>query len=327
MEYEEFLQSVKENLEHRLGPSYTVTLRAIPKNNGIILDGLSICQKGEKVSPTIYLNDFYHEIKQGQTLEEICTSIYRLYLSNPGLPYLDSQILSSYEEIKDHIVYKLINTKANSILLSHLPHVSFHDMSMVCYLLMEQRSKGYVTALIHKDHLKTWEISQEELFSKAFSNTPRLLPPAIRPMSDVLKQLAQEALGEEYSEETLDSLLEAAEENRLEQSPVFPILYVLSNPAGVNGAACMAYPNVIKDFAAHLEQDIIILPSSIHEVLLVADSGNYDYEELSRLVTEINQTEVSKEDQLSNQIYRYSRDHDQITLVSHGPALDQTIIQ
>ena len=86
----------------------------------------------------------------------------------------------------------------------------------------------------------------------------------------------------------------------------------------------MLYPDEIKNFADRLGQDIIILPSSIHEVLLVADSGNYDFEDMSRLVKEINDTEVPPEDRLSNQIYRYSREDGRITIVSHGAALAET---
>ncbi len=321
MEYELFLQSVREDLGDRLGPDYTVTLRSIPKNNGIIWDGVSICRKEEEISPTIYLNEFYQEMKNGLSVSEICDSIYRLYLTNPGLPYLDSRVLSSYQEIKDHIVYKLVNTRANAAFLTHLPHWEFQDMSLICYLLMEQRVHGYVTALIHQDHLKSWGISQNELMRSALANTPRLLPPVIRPMSDVLKQLAREAMGDEYDETAVDSLLEAADEQRMERNPVFPTLYVLSNPAGVNGAACMLYPGEIRKFAAHLNQDLVILPSSIHEVLLVADSGNYDFDDMSRLVQNINETEVPPEDRLSNQIYRYSRKDDQIVIVSHGADL------
>ena len=89
----------------------------------------------------------------------------------------------------------------------------------------------------------------------------------------------------------------------------------------------MAYPDVIKNFADRLEQDLIILPSSIHEVLIVADSNTYNYEDMSRLVKDINDSEVPVEDRLSNQIYRYSREQNQITVVSHGPVLTGTVSQ
>lgn len=321
MDYELFLQLVKEGLEERLGEDYFVTLRAIPKNNGIVRDGISVCRKYDQVAPTIYLNAFFQEMENGRSFQEILTMIYQLYLENPGLPYLDSRVLASYQEIKDRIVYKLINTQANRAMLDYLPHMPFHDMSLVCYLLMEQREQGYVTALIHKDHVQTWKIREKDLFLAALENTPKLLPPRIQPMSDVLRQLAKEALGENYQEETLDALLEEADKQRTEKQPVFPTLYVLSNPVGVNGAACMTYPHVIRDFARQLNQDILILPSSIHEVLLVADCKDYNYEDMGLLVKDINDTEVSIEDRLSNQIYCYHRDTDQISMVSHAPAL------
>lgn len=324
MDYELFLQAVCEGLKNRLGDDYLITLRSIPKNNGVIRDGISVCRRDDQVAPTIYLNDFYQEMKDGRPIEEIFDSVYQLYLDNPGLPYLDSRVFSSYQEIKSRIVYKLINTQANQAMLDYLPHIPFHDMSMVCYLLMEQRDEGYVTALIHKDHVQAWKIQEKEIFLTALENTPKLLPPTIQPMSDVLKQLAKEALGENYREETLDALLEEADKQRMERQPVFPTIYVLSNPVGVNGAACMTYPHVIEDFSRQLNQDILILPSSIHEVLLVADSGNYDYEDMSLLVKDINDTEVSVEDRLSNQIYCYHRDTRQIRMVSHAPALSRT---
>lgn len=324
MNYESFLQTVKGDLEKRLGMDYQVALRAIPKNNGIIRDGVSICRKQEEIAPTIYLNDFFIRLEEGQPLPDVLDSIYHLYLSNPGLPYLDSSALSSYQEVKNRIVYKLINIQANLPLLKKLPYIPFHDMAMVCYLLMEQKEHGYMTALVHKEHLKTWRIREKELFTTAIQNTPLLLPPTLRPMSEMLKQLAQDVFGDSCQEESLEAMLEAAEEHRMQQNPMFPDLYVLTNSAGVNGAACMAYPHVIKNFADRLEQDLIILPSSIHEVLLVTDSGNYDYNELSCLVKDINDSEVPTEDQLSNQIYRYSREDDVITIVSHGPVLSGT---
>ena len=69
-----------------------------------------------------------------------------------------------------------------------------------------------------------------------------------------------------------------------------------------------------------MEKDLIILPSSIHEVLLLPDDGDISYAEMSRLVTHINRSEVPKEDRLSNQVYLYSRNTGDITMASAGPA-------
>ncbi len=113
--YEFFLQIVKDDLEKRLGDGYQLALRSIPKNNGIVRDGISISKAGETVAPTIYLNDFYQELLDGEPLSKICDRICQIYQENPSLPYLDSQAFISYERIHDRIVYKLINTDRKSV--------------------------------------------------------------------------------------------------------------------------------------------------------------------------------------------------------------------
>lgn len=320
MNYQTFIETIKSALEKQFGASYELTLRSIPKNNGIVLDGLSLHEKGGDTAPTIYLNEFYKQYQQGDSLADICGTIRSLYLNNSSLPFLDTQILSSLDEIREQIAFKLIHFQANSKFLQSLPHLPFHDMSIVFYLLMKQ-PHGYMTALIHNDHLKTWEITPAELWHIARENTPKLLPPQINPMGEVLKTMVHESFGSEYDEESILDLLDLMEQEKKELPSEFPNLFVLTNRASFNGAACMAYPGVIKNFADTMEQDIVILPSSIHEVLLFANSGNHDFEQMSHLVKEINDTEVPLEDRLSNQVYYYSRKLDKIQIMSHAPEL------
>ena len=84
-------------------------------------------------------------------------------------------------------------------------------------------------------------------------------------------------------------------------------LYVLTNSRGINGAACILYPRVLKEFAESLGEDLIILPSSIHEVLLTPSSVSLPPEELNEMVQAINQSDVPAEDRLSDHIYYFSR--------------------
>ena len=98
-------------------------------------------------------------------------------------------------------------------------------------------------------------------------------------------------------------------------------LYVLSNSNGLYGASCMVYQNVLKDFADHLQADLILLPSSVHEVLLTPNLEDSSYEDLSSMVTSINRQEVSPEEQLSNQVYLFSRKDGSLKVVSNAPEL------
>lgn len=87
-----------------------------------------------------------------------------------------------------------------------------------------------------------------------------------------------------------------------------PALHVLTNRRGIYGASCMLYRDIIKDFADQEEADVIILPSSIHEVLLFPDHLMFDHAFLCRTVQEINREDVPEEDVLSDRIYIFSRE-------------------
>lgn len=290
MVYERFLTAVKERMECALGPEYELSLRKIPKNNGLVLDGLCITQGDSGIAPAIYLNVCYQHFRAGVPLKDIVENLLYLYENNKTPPGLNLHSLASYQSVRSRIAYKLIHAKANRKFLKETPHICCLDLALVFYVCISEDGSDVVTTLINNEHLNIWNISPEDLREQAFANTPKLLPPTIKSMASLF----------EHSE--------AKEYN--ETAPFF----ILSNTSGVNGAGCMLYSGVIKNFADTMGQDVIILPSSIHEVLLLPDDGDISYKEMSRLVTHINETEVSLEDRLSNEVYLYSKDLDSICI-------------
>ena len=86
MEYETFLNEVKEQMEHALGKGYDLTLRRVPKNNGLMLDGLCIAKSGGHVAPAIYLNPCYLQHQAGRPLMWTMKSLRALRKSGPLLP-------------------------------------------------------------------------------------------------------------------------------------------------------------------------------------------------------------------------------------------------
>ena len=91
-------------------------------------------------------------------------------------------------------------------------------------------------------------------------------------------------------------------------------MYVLSNRARSNGAACMIYPYVLRMMGDILEEDFYILPSSIHEVILVPASAGISVAEMEKMVCEINETQVPEEEILGSHVYRYSRKNKTISM-------------
>ena len=109
-----------------------------------------------------------------------------------------------------------------------------------------------------------------------------------------------------------EELHKAAMEN---SEKIFPAKYykmndlvpfkVLTNEMGCLGAAALFYPNQMEKIAASLGGNYFVLPSSIHEVLILPDDGNLNYMELEQMVKEVNETTVDRKDQLSNNVYYY----------------------
>lgn len=82
-------------------------------------------------------------------------------------------------------------------------------------------------------------------------------------------------------------------------------MYVLSNKLKNYGAACIAYPYILDMLAGVLKENFYVLPSSVHEVIIVPESSQIRQSELERMVREINETQVPEEEILSNHAYFY----------------------
>jgi gamma-glutamylcysteine synthetase len=87
-------------------------------------------------------------------------------------------------------------------------------------------------------------------------------------------------------------------------------MFVATVPDKIHGAGVIAYPNFMEDAAQKMGGDFFVLPSSIHEVLLVKDNGQMTAKELENMVKEVNATQVEPADQLTDHVYHYdSQNH------------------
>lgn len=298
MIYETFLTTIHSMVQEKLDGKAEVSLRRILKNNGLLLDGLSISTPSSIFSPTVYLNSYYDEEEGGLPLPLIAEQILLLYEEEAELPTELAEQLKDFEKVRDRIAFKLINAKENEVLLSEIPHYPYLDLAVVFYIIVSENEEGQMTALIHDEHLNLWNVTKEKLSSLTEQNMETLLPCRITPIEDAILELEDE--------------LKPNVDNAF-----FPVnLYVLTNERGINGASCLLYRNVLKNFAEQVGDDLIILPSSIHEVLLTPAKQALSYDELNEMIFCINQSEVPGEDRLSDHYYLYSREQDCICLPS-----------
>lgn len=282
---------------------------SLPRNNGVTLDGLTLQGPGAHLAPTIYLNPYYQKLIRGSSLESIVEEILQLYQTTPPPASLTAESVINFEYLKDKIMFRMIHNASNQVLLSDVPHIPYLDLSIIFFLSLERTETGQVTAMIHNSHAAVG-MSLPKICGDWPGNTPREFPAEIQSMQELLQTMAGDT-----SQDACDpSLLELLLQSPSETIP----LYVLTNQTGLYGAACMIYQDILKDFAARLEKDLIVLPSSVHEVLLTPDSPDTSYEDLSNMVRTINTQEVPLEDQLSNQVYLYTRSDDRLRIVSNS---------
>lgn len=307
MNYNQFLEEVRAAVQERLGSDYEIRIHIITKNNGIVLDGLIIGKASKNIAPIIYLNSYYMHFTHGMSLQEILEDIISVYKENNDVVLGDMRELLDFSNVRDKVAFKLIQREKNKELLKDVPYFEFLDLAVVFYLILDEHRGGQMTALIHNSHIEPWGVEKEELYRLAMRNTPILLQSEIKTTKEIMCDILKGHLEELEMEEMVDDLLVFDSQK--------PPLYVLSNRKQLNGAGCILYDGCLKDFADSQNSDIVILPSSLHETILVPDDGNLDYGELQKTVGQINESEVPKEDVLSDRIYKYSRHECRISLV------------
>ena len=305
------LEAIKKEVQKWCPTTSQVEIQEIEKNNGVMKYGLMIQDKERNVSPLIYLESYLMEIEGGHPIEETAKSIYTIY-QNHRKP--DSDIateLLTADLVKDKIIYQLVSLERNKTALSNLPYrVIGEDLAVVFSVLLETDNQGMMTTKISKDCLKHWGMKEEELWNLANENTSKLLPVKLEPLVDVLLDLFQaqiEESGIELKEEEWKKLLDAHREAMDEKETLKLQMYVLSNRYKIGGATTILYPGVLMAAAEQLGEDLVILPSSIHEVILVRKEERMDYDAMAEMVKAINQKEVPKEDVLSDSVYLYCR--------------------
>ncbi len=291
MDYETFKARVKEHVKEKVEEGDKVTINHILKNNGMELDGLVIMERDSNMAPTIYINSYYDELRKGRSLDSIVDELFKIHRANKTGLKIDSELFNEYDNIKNSIVYKVINYEKNKKLLKGIPHKKILDLAVVYYCLIEQNEGNNATALIHNEHLATWKISQDIIHEDAVKNTPKILKSSLKPMSKILSDMTKDM-------DIPDEICDIKPERDM---------YVLTNRTRINGAACILYDSVLEKIADKLKADLYILPSSVHEVIILPKVNNYDKDILANMVREVNTDGVAMEEILSDNVYEYSR--------------------
>ncbi|MDE7282486.1 MAG: hypothetical protein K2N85_02695 [Lachnospiraceae bacterium] len=296
---EEFGNKICKALKESMGAGYDAAYKEVTKNNGVYLHAIMINKKGSNVSPAIYIDELYGDYEEGRSFGDIVYDILCVYQRNAREIRMDMEFFTHFERVKDRVLYKLIHKESNINLLTDVPYIEWNDLALVFYYSFEDERFGKATILIRNSHLNMWKISQSVLYENAKNNMLRLRPEEMLP----IKQIISEIL-------TQNSVAYTVSEHEPEVA-----MYVLSNRERLYGAAVLLYAESLKELAGKLNKNLIILPSSVHEVLLVPDDGLTEKDFFRQMVKEVNDNQVEPEERLSYNVYHYDRVLEKITIL------------
>lgn len=297
MDFKEFVENVIKNVTVSLGSRVKAEVRQVTKNNGVRLHGLILSQENASVSPTIYLDGFYGEYTRGKSMGDIVYEIVAIYENNKVAVDIDMDFFLDYQAVQGRIFLKVIHYEKNREMLKDVPFRRFLDLAVTCYYGYMSDFLGKGAIQIEIAHLDKWGISEEELFETARRNTMEKLGTEIMGMNEILTEILAEKAGAADERE-----VELMLKNMETEVP----MYVMTLRGRYFGAACICYKEVLQAFGERCRKNFYILPSSVHELILVPDSGREEPEELQRMVREVNAGHVAPEERLSDQVYYFN---------------------
>lgn len=301
MTYNFFKETLVAELKGYFPPDTTISIYTIPRNNRVSVDGLTILESGYNIAPTIYIQEYYKKLQKGRSFSEVFSLILEAYYQYRPTENIDTSFFQDFTHVKKRIVYKLIHYERNKALLEKIPYIPFLDLAMVFYCLISSNDSGTATILIHNEHLKLWHTDLKTLEQLARQNTPLLLPACLEQLSNML-----DSLDTDHRRELSELSMELGGPFDLDAYSAVP-MYILTNKIRFLGASCLLYETPLADFAREQNSDLYLIPSSIHEILLVPAKSRMTRESFNEMIREVNSTQLAPEEILSDHVYYYDR--------------------
>lgn len=289
----QFYTNLTETLKENLGTDWTIELHTnVILNNGTTHIALILYKNGEKLHPQIYLERFFEDYKRGKTMKEILQDVMTTY--EEALKNINPHSLSGiedWEQVKGRLAFRLLSKERNKETLENYVYKEFLDLAAIVTFCAEIDEQGVKAIRVTHDLAERWNVSEEEILQATEENTEALFPVRMEPILDTLCRVA-DISRDDLPEEVL------AEEDS-------PQIMVLTNYLGVNGATVLLYDSLLKQIYEKLGGKFIILPCSIHEVIVMPSASAPHAADSQKMVEQINRSAVKEEEILSDSVYLY----------------------
>ena len=302
-----FAEGVAKDIRNFLPAKYEnaeFQVMQMNKNNGVQMVGVQVRLQEENVCPVVYVEPFFNEIRLGEPVEKVMNEIAKCMEEAGNAPFVHNGINPmDYDSVKEHLAVMLVNTQANKRMLQEMPHENIEDLSAICYVDFPVESNdGKATMKVKNEHLKMWNVDAKEMFQQARANTQPVNTPILQSMDEMLLSIFNE---EGHATNLLDENVDFGLRSH-------DMLYALTNVEKQYGASMITQPEVLNKLEQLFPEGFYVLPSSVHEVLIVPDNGEMEPKMLGEMVREVNKNEVERQEVLSDRVYSYDKEKHQI---------------
>lgn len=284
--FEEKLNSLESTVQEIFKENgYEMEASKVYKAGGVILTGITVSKKNG-VCPCLYLENYINELENCD-IADVAYKIYIQYME--AYSKIDEDIVKivhefyDFEQIKKRLQLKVLNTEYSKGYISKYASKEFLDLSILVYVAVSENQ----SITVSDEQCKNWGKTFEDILGIAVQNEKYCL----QNMADILGEAGMADKNDECK------------------------MYVMSNKSRMYGAGAIVKADLLKQTAEKLEDDLLILPSSIHELIIIPWKEVEKSDDIKEMVREINDNMVSTDEILSYNIYRYSAKENRVRIL------------
>ena len=298
MNFEAFVNRVMDEIKEHLSEAYQDAEFVVKQHEKLNNQYAGLTIEGRSVAPVINLEDYFWDYEHGRSFESCIGAIAESIEMEQ--PEIDLGMLTDFDKAKEQLFIRVSSAEKNADYLAKVPHTIVEDMAITYHLKMNVDESGVASSAVTNDTLRMYGVSVEELHQAALENSEKVFPLYTFDMNERMREsfiadMKKDGMPDEMIEMFLEDFPQPGENG----------MTVVTNDVGVNGAAAIFYPGVMEKLAEMTEGGFFILPSSLHEMIILPDRGDFSPEQLSEMVKEVNETQVEPWDRLTDEVYHY----------------------
>lgn len=291
------LESLAQEVKVLLGEDYIVESGIIPKNKEEVMY-VSIRREGDNISPLMYVAE---QDLESIPVEELAKAIVERYYSVPKAPKFDLSFATDFEAAKDKIYYRMVSAD-NTAYLKGKIYEPYLDLAKVYYVRLDEKA----SVVVNEGMLANWGVSKDEIIAIGNENMLNSKYEVIDMANVYIKAMMAAGASREEAESNVELMFEEADAK----------MVILRYENNISGASVILNKPALRDCSNLIGGDYIIIPSSTMEVIAFPADIDATEEAILEMVEQVNATAVEAQDVLSNSVYRYNAETEEVTLIA-----------